>query len=69
MMKVNIPTGLRSALNGFVVAGRNCLAWCGSVVAATGLYKGRIGNAISLNAGTRVYVLMPAGISRARTCW
>ena len=35
MLKVNLPTGLQSAQNGFVVAGRNCLAWYGSVAPAT----------------------------------
>lgn len=65
MQKVNTPNGRKSGLLGIVVAGRNCLAWYGSVSPATRQYKGDSSKAVSVNEGLRVYVPMPAGITRA----
>ena len=57
MLMANTLPGQRSVLCGFVVAGRNCLAWYGSVLVATRLYKEESIKAVDVNA-SRYYLLL-----------
>ncbi len=69
MLAVNTLPGQRSALPGFVVAGRNYLAWYGSVIAATRRYKGGSSKAVGVSEGLRTYISTPAGITCVGTYW